>query len=268
MSMVKADATPATSSGAPAARPAKPYEPEGQFILRLPEPVALLVKMALDNTTKNVLKDRLKIDMQAESRNAKVYVDSMEFSAKLVDLPCVVESLKTIDKKTFYKTGDVCQMLVVSGDEVVDKEPVDPKNQVRSDEINKDKRYQWPHGLTPPLKNVRKTRFRKTLKRKDAELQEIENELKRLLRADSEAVPGGVKYEIVYEDAAKDLNHSMSEAGDMESMMSGGDMSRNAFPKGLAEHDIFGEVLSSSEDEAEHVPDMTEENNLALDFME
>lgn len=110
MSTGKADGTPTTSSGAPAARPAKPYEPEGQFILRLPEPAALLVKMALDNTTKNVLKDRLKIDMQAESRNAKVYVDSMEFSAKLVDLPCVVESLKTVDKKTFNKTGDICQV--------------------------------------------------------------------------------------------------------------------------------------------------------------
>jgi len=34
-------------------------------------------------------------------------------AAKLVDLPCIIESLKTIDKKTFYKTADICQVWAV-----------------------------------------------------------------------------------------------------------------------------------------------------------
>ena len=29
---------------------------------------------------------------------------------QMVDLPCIVESLKTVDMKTFYKTADICQV--------------------------------------------------------------------------------------------------------------------------------------------------------------
>lgn len=31
-------------------------------------------------------------------------------SAKLVDLPCIIESQKTIDNKQFYKVADICQV--------------------------------------------------------------------------------------------------------------------------------------------------------------
>lgn len=37
-------------------------------------------------------------------------VDRVPLASKLVDLPCIIESLKTVDKKTFYKTADVCQV--------------------------------------------------------------------------------------------------------------------------------------------------------------
>jgi transcription initiation factor TFIID subunit 7 len=43
--------------------------------------------------------------------------------------------------------------------------PEEQKPQKKKD--NKvDKKYLYPHGITPPLKNVRKRRFRKTLKKK------------------------------------------------------------------------------------------------------
>jgi hypothetical protein len=32
------------------------------------------------------------------------------FSQQLVDLPCIVESHKTLDCKSLYKTADVCQV--------------------------------------------------------------------------------------------------------------------------------------------------------------
>ena len=44
------------------------------------------------------------------------------------------------------------------------------------------KKYLYPHGITPPLKNVRKRRFRKTLKKKYIDFPEIEKEVKRLFR--------------------------------------------------------------------------------------
>lgn len=44
------------------------------------------------------------------------------------------------------------------------------------------------HGIVPPLKNVRRRRFRKTLRKKPIDLASIEKEVKRLLRTDLEAV--------------------------------------------------------------------------------
>lgn len=40
-----------------------------------------------------------------------------------------------------------------------------------------DKNYLWPHGVTPPLKNVRKRRFRRILRKQNAEAPEIEKEV-------------------------------------------------------------------------------------------
>lgn len=40
-------------------------------------------------------------------------MDGKTFPARLVDLPCVVETQKTLDRSTFFKSGDVGQMLIV-----------------------------------------------------------------------------------------------------------------------------------------------------------
>ena len=61
-----------------------------------------------------------------------------------------------------------------------------------------DKKYLYPHGIAAPLKNCRKRRFRKTLKKKYVEAPEIEKEVKRLLRVDYEAV--SVKWEVITEE--------------------------------------------------------------------
>lgn len=46
----------------------------------------------------------------ADGRHAVVEVEDVSLNAKLVDLPCVIGSLKTIDNKTFYKTADISQV--------------------------------------------------------------------------------------------------------------------------------------------------------------
>lgn len=40
-----------------------------------------------------------------------------------------------------------------------------------------EKKYLWPHGITPPLKNVRKHRFRKILPNKNTDDSEIDKEV-------------------------------------------------------------------------------------------
>lgn len=57
------------------------------------------------------LKERLSISLENDLRKGMVRMDDRYLYAKVVDLPSIVESLKTIDKKSFYKTADVCQMV-------------------------------------------------------------------------------------------------------------------------------------------------------------
>lgn len=70
-------------------------------------------------------------------------------------------------------------MIICKEDEEFLMSDEDDKTKVfKKKEPNKvDKKYLWPHGVTPPLKNVRKRRFRKTLRKKYVEAPEIEKEV-------------------------------------------------------------------------------------------
>lgn len=108
----------------------------------------------------------------------------------------------------------------------------------------------YPHGVTPSLKNVRKRRFRKTLKKKNVELPEIEKEVKRLLRVDNEAAH--VKWEIVEceeppepeKDTGRDTPKG-KKGGAAKGKAS--KVSSESIP--VDEHHIFGEEVSDSEEE-------------------
>merc|ERR1712013_746639 len=65
------------------------------------------------------LKERLFIQLEPDKasntqylRRGHVQFDGWNFTSRLVDLPTIIESHKTIDSKTFYKTADICQMLI------------------------------------------------------------------------------------------------------------------------------------------------------------
>ncbi|XP_064637048.1 transcription initiation factor TFIID subunit 7-like [Lineus longissimus] len=221
--------------------PKKKDEPaldvEQQFILRLPPGPAMALAHDVESGAMN-LKDKLFIEMQPDQKHGLVRYGNDMFHSKLVDLPCILESLKTTDNKTFYKTAEICQMLICSVDEDNSQDETEsPKKK------DKDKKYLYPHGLTPPLKNVRKRRFRKTLKKRYTEQPDIEKEVKRLFRTDNEAVH--VKWEIVTDDDDK-LNKTdeMGVEGKTQSQKIQGDIN--------IEH-IFGEVSSSEDDDEKDV---------------
>ncbi|PIK46387.1 putative transcription initiation factor TFIID subunit 7, partial [Apostichopus japonicus] len=66
---------------------------------------------------------------------------------------------------------------------------------------------------TPPLKNVRKRRFRKSARKKYIEAPDIEEEVKRLLRMDSTAIK--IRWEVLADEEVKDDNRpGSSTAGD------------------------------------------------------
>ncbi|GIY09629.1 transcription initiation factor TFIID subunit 7 [Caerostris darwini] len=215
------------------------YEPELQFVLRLPPTQSEALKEDLSSGVD--LDEKFSIEFEEDLRNATIKYDKWTLPAKLYDLPTIAESSKTLDDKIFYKTGDICQIMIAEEDDVNTEEGA---SSIKKDKHKKDKRYFCPHGLTPPLKNVRKQRHRKTFKQKNFDIPDTENEVRRLLEADADAY--SFHYEIV-------------DAGD-----------ENADPKGELEDDsfvyeetglsdIFGDLNSSSDDTTDEVDNDNED---------
>nr|XP_005340766.2 transcription initiation factor TFIID subunit 7-like [Ictidomys tridecemlineatus] len=233
-----------------------PHELENQFILRLPPEHASTVRSLIHSGSVK-MKDKLKIDLSPDRRHAVVEVEDVSLSAKLVDLPCVIGSLKTLDKKTFYKTADISQMLVCSADGDLHSSPEEPVTSTDvsitgNNERETEKKYIWKHGITPPLKNVRKKRFRKT-KKKTADFKQIEEitfteyidspdvekEVKRLLCSDAEAV--SARWEVIADDETKEIESQGCIPGfPISPGMSG-------YKQGhISEYDMLPEMFSDS----------------------
>ena len=49
--------------------------------------------------------------MVLDSRRGIFHIGNSTYSSKLVDLPCVIESQKTLDNKQMFKVADICQVL-------------------------------------------------------------------------------------------------------------------------------------------------------------
>uniref|UniRef100_T1J0J9 TAFII55 protein conserved region domain-containing protein n=1 Tax=Strigamia maritima TaxID=126957 RepID=T1J0J9_STRMM len=220
-----------------------PVELESQFILRLPAEPAQELRRTLRSGVMNI-KDRLTIQLENDMRHGIVRLDNWVFTAKLQDLPCVCESLKTIDKKTFYKTADVCQILWCKEED--DSQTTEEEESPKKKDEGKTEKNSFIH--TAPLKNVRKRRFRKTLKKKYVDAPEIEKEVKRLFRVDNEAV--SVRWDVITDE--DDTNKKLLTGEGPSSAASptaSGFLLSNSQSLDVAEHDIFGEELSSSDDE-------------------
>uniref|UniRef100_A0A1I7XQL0 TAFII55_N domain-containing protein n=1 Tax=Heterorhabditis bacteriophora TaxID=37862 RepID=A0A1I7XQL0_HETBA len=145
--------------------------------------------------------------------------------------------MKTIDKKNAYKVADLSQIMVCSHElgptptEQPDLKPGGKKEM---------KQWQYPHGLTPPMKSARRRRFRKTKKKKYMDAPEVEKELKRLLRADLEA--DSIRWEIVPADDKKKVRYFNLRIYFIE-------ISVDA--QLVTDTTLFGDKVSSSDDEDE-----------------
>uniref|UniRef100_A0A2K5EAB9 TATA-box binding protein associated factor 7 like n=1 Tax=Aotus nancymaae TaxID=37293 RepID=A0A2K5EAB9_AOTNA len=203
-----------------------PDEIESQFILRLPPEHAYTVRNLIRSQSVDI-KDKLKIDLPSNRRHAVVEVEGVQLAAKLIDLPCVIECLKTDDKKTFYKTADISQMLVCTADGDLHSSPEEPTASTDPNVIRKNEsesKEEGVTGVTPPLKNVKKKRFQKR-KTKFPDVKEMEEisstenigspdvvkEVQRLLRLDAEAI--STRYEIIAEDGTKEIESQGSIPG-------------------------------------------------------
>ncbi|KAJ3574828.1 hypothetical protein NP233_g1496 [Leucocoprinus birnbaumii] len=160
---------------------------EEQFILRMPpgEDLERLRKMVQSREVANDVWFKFK-----DSRRAVFHIGNNTYSAKLADLPCIIESQKTLDNKQMFK------MLVVEN-KIESDEQVGSQRNFNIDE------FIYPHGLTPPLHHVRKRRFRKRVNRRT--IESVEEQVERLL--DEDALATEVKYDVL-ENVNPDLSDS------------------------------------------------------------
>ncbi|XP_050503636.1 transcription initiation factor TFIID subunit 7-like [Diabrotica virgifera virgifera] len=121
------------------------------------------------------IKKSMKISVDPVDNKVSVDLNRKKLFGNLHKLPTIIESQKTnIDnnKSLLYKSADICYLADCSGEESTKK------------------KAETPHGICPPLKNVKTKRFRKTLCNKESafETESLSKELYHLLRADLEAV--------------------------------------------------------------------------------
>ncbi|KAG8484895.1 hypothetical protein CXB51_021829 [Gossypium anomalum] len=115
-----------------------------QFILRVPPSVAERINRLLSENASSSEDKSLDLEFSEDGRTGTFVIGNDRFPASVLDLPCVVESYKTYDDSALVKTADVGQMILVR----------------ESGEASPDV-VEYRHGLTPPLRDARKRRFRR-----------------------------------------------------------------------------------------------------------
>ena len=149
---------------------------ESQFLFRLPNSIASKLRGMLNS---NSVKD---IDITFhDERNGTFKFDEKEYRAKLVDLPCITEAYKSIDLMTYYKAGDISQMIIVF------------ENPEESQQISNE----LDDGITPSMKNIRKYWKKQKLTTKREEIKSMVDEFMKLM---SEEKDKNIKIEILTDD--------------------------------------------------------------------
>ncbi|KAF5391420.1 hypothetical protein D9757_001959 [Collybiopsis confluens] len=225
---------------------------EEQFILRMPpgEDCERLRKAVASREVPPDVWFKFK-----DPRRGIFHMGNNLYSSKLVDMPCIIESQKTLDNKQMFKVADICQMVVVE-DRIENEDAVTRDKTFNIDE------FIWPHGITPPLAHVRKRRFRKRINKRTIET--VEQEVERLIEEDGLATE--IKYEVL-ENVNPDL--SDSEFMEREEPIDAptpaiSDLGDAATPGAILGDD--GEDDEGDEDEAEQDGDIDEELAAELDL--
>lgn len=87
------------------------------------------------------------MNLSTDGRNCTFKFQGEKLNGKLVDLPCIIESYKTLDKSNYYKSGDIGQMFLFP------EEGENLDNAMENFKLNS--------GITPPTRNIRKRKFRR-----------------------------------------------------------------------------------------------------------
>ncbi|KAI5181906.1 transcription initiation factor TFIID subunit 7 [Nematocida sp. AWRm80] len=166
---------------------------EDQFIIRPPESIR-------DRINEDVRKGNINkvfIKMISSKEGILTY-EGKTYTGYITDLPCIVESHKTLDNRQFIKIADISRVFVFVDD------PAVAQKQAEEASLS---------GLTPPMAYVRNRRFRKRLTKAPI-IEEIEKAVSRLIEKDQEAIR--VDVQVVNKDGEESEEDVSSLAAEIE----------------------------------------------------
>ncbi|KAG5612814.1 hypothetical protein H5410_024095 [Solanum commersonii] len=141
-----------------------------QFILRVSPSVAERINRLLSENPSS--EDKLDLSFFEDGKTGSFVIGGEHFPASLLNLPCIVESYKTYDDNVLIKSADIGQMIMV-------REEGDPVPDV----------VEYRHGLTPPMRDARRRRFRRE--------PDLNPELVRRVEKDLQNIIGLAKFHIL-----------------------------------------------------------------------
>lgn len=136
---------------------------EEQFILRVPPSVAEQIDRLLSENASSE-DTGLDLSFSEDGRSGTFVIGNERFPASLLDLPCIVESYKTYDDSVLIKTADIGQMIMV-------REEGDPAPDAA----------EYRHGLTPPMRDARRRRFRREPDLNPELVRRVEKDLQNIM---------------------------------------------------------------------------------------
>ncbi len=149
-----------------------------------------------------------------DNRRATIIMSGHAYAARLVDLPTIIETQKTFDKKQFHKIADICQMLVVThelhGDEL-------ERWKSGYGEMPNHPMINWPDGLSAPLHNVRVRGFRKRISKRS--IEDVEKQVQKLIDAD--AAPGTLEVKIEWLNPEEEKERRKQEQQEQQALLAG-----------------------------------------------
>lgn len=153
------------------------------FILNVPEEIGIKILEAIKQENNNIdnfnsvnnnllidiiqsINNKLNLD---ESRKLVFKVNDKLYPGTILDYPCIIEAQKTMDNKTYFKAGDISQMLFIHDKNLSEAESIKDFNPFLSNDKvfnnmiwlhDHDHKYKLKDGLTKGAFDVRKKRFK------------------------------------------------------------------------------------------------------------
>ncbi|KAL0478954.1 transcription initiation factor TFIID subunit 7 [Acrasis kona] len=169
-----------------------------------------------------------------ENRAGRFRLKDQTYPCLLVDLPTLVEAYKSVDCMTYYKAGDVSQMILVKDPLEMDKEihhmqdekmerikKEDEKARRRNKKKRKKKKrfqslprmFQLEDGLTPSMAGVLKHFERQRLNITKKDIEKMVDEFNKMMEDED---PENIQIEVIEEDIKEDDSSSDDESSSDE----------------------------------------------------